>query len=605
MNIFNISHFKPPPQLIVEFNNVSHDNYEWIYEDHELWKKQIKENPITELTSEEFESLHKTTKKMCFILYLLYLRGGIYCDLNVIPTNEVNTVDVNNIDFVCVKSVLGNGSLFTGIIGSRKHSSFNLKLIKKICELPKETEIDITKFMFEAVTEFLKHDNLENFKIKMYNEMIFQKECVATVDENNSPLFNNYFNNKYYYKFNVIPKHYNTISSIKIGITLIIFPELSSFFSNGINQNSLYLGELFVNCGFDVYFIVQDEKLKNVTEENLKKELYDSRFKITRYSEILFANFDLIVTLSFSYTDKYLFNNMKHMGTKHVGYFCGNSYLIDSEKILFNQHLSRQSDKYDFCFENESKYDEIWSIPQMTELNLHYWEILYRCKCVEVPFVWSPNAIKLSAKVIGVDEEELIYKPKVHNGKKVAVFEPNISIMKWALPCAVICEKAYRKNKDIKHLYITNINSSSTTNFNLKQFNGILQTLDIVRDKKCSIESRYNTLEFMRKYSDIALSHQWGNPLNYLYFDLAWMGWPIVHNAFLCSDVGYYYDNFNYEEASNQLINVINNHDNNLNNYIVNNRKSIDRFLSTNKDLQNKYLQLICNILNIQIENLQ
>jgi hypothetical protein len=101
----------------------------------------------------------------------------------------------------------------------------------------------------------------------------------------------------------------------------------------------------------------------------------------------------------------------------------------------------------------------------------------------------------------------------------------------------------------------------------------------------------------MSKYADIAVSHQWENPLNYLYFDLAWMGWPIVHNAHLCKDVGYYYDEFNYEEGGNVLNSVIENHDKNTENYIKENRKILDRYLPSNVELQKQYLGLITNLL--------
>ena len=90
------------------------------------------------------------------------------------------------------------------------------------------------------------------------------------------------------------------------------------------------------------------------------------------------------------------------------------------------------------------------------------------------------------------------------------------------------------------------------------------RSLDLFKEKKITSESRYNTLEFMSKHCDIAISHQWENPLNYLYLDLAWMGWPILHNASLCKDVGYYYEGFNYEEGGNVLLDVINNHDKNV-----------------------------------------
>ena len=250
------------------------------------------------------------------------------------------------------------------------------------------------------------------------------------------------------------------------------------------------------------------------------------------------------------------------MNIKHIGYFCGNTYIIETEKILYNQHKNKQDDTYEFLINGNPKYDEIWCIPQMSNINLDFWEILYRCKCIEVPFVWSNNAISLFCKANNCNEEDLYYKNR-GTEKNIAIFEPNISIMKWALPSVLLCEKSFRQNKKIKHLFITNINSSNTNinDFNLKQFNKLLNTCEIVKEKKCSIESRYTTLGFMSKHADIAVSHQWGNPLNYLYFDLAWMGWPIIHNAHLCKDVGYYYPEFNINIGSDQLLDAIQNFD--------------------------------------------
>ena len=105
--------------------------------------------------------------------------------------------------------------------------------------------------------------------------------------------------------------------------------------------------------------------------------------------------------------------------------------------------------------------------------------------------------------------------------------------------------------------------------------NNLTSTLDIKRDGIVSIEERYNTLRFMHQHADVAVSHQWENPLNYLYFDLAWMGWPIIHNAHLCKDVGYYYEGFNYEEGGRVLSDAILNHDQNYNEYLIKNREII------------------------------
>ena len=172
--------------------------------------------------------------------------------------------------------------------------------------------------------------------------------------------------------------------------------------------------------------------------------------------------------------------------------------------------------------------------------------------------------------------------------------------MKWALPCLLIAENTHNLYKNVEHVYVTNLNNenSGINCFNMKQFNNVCKNLQLFNEKKISSEARYNVFDFMSKYCDIAISHQWENPLNYLYLDLAWMGWPILHNAYLCKDVGYYYEEFNYIEASEILNNIIQNHHTNVNEYIKKNREVIDQYLPTNKTLQNNYKNLIENLFN-------
>jgi hypothetical protein len=350
------------------------------------------------------------------------------------------------------------------LFGSSKNNTILLTFIRNLIDFDKTEKIFNSKELYEIIS----NDKTKN--IIYYNEKNNNPNYVSTVNELGDTLFNHYYIPEIYYndiKFD--RKKTTDVKNIKIGITLIIFEQVNSFFSNGINQNSLFLCELLLNIGFDVYFIVEDSKLFRINENVLSEIFYDDRFKYKKYSEILYSEFDLIITLSFSYGELFVYNYLRYLNTKHVGYFCGNTYIIETEKILYNQHKNRQNDEYDFTINGVSKYHQIWSIPQMSELNLDFWSILHRCKCIEVPFIWSKNAITLFCKANKCIEDDLYYKNRGLE-KKIAIFEPNISIMKWALPSVLICENAYRKNKLIKHLYITNINSSTTNDFNLKQF---------------------------------------------------------------------------------------------------------------------------------------
>jgi len=584
MQIFTISTFRYPKHIEETFHQ-----YTFYYDHNNIYQEFFQQHYIADISYNEILTItNATVKKLCFAFYVLYVKGGFFIDLNVIPTKEIETFHCEPNHFYCVKSILNNNTLFNGIFGSHKENKSLLILIQSLIDLHKQNGD-------------LNNVTLYNMICNKISNTIFLKEevvmpsCVSTLTPSNIRLFDHYYDHKMSYTIPFAIAPITQKSDIKIGVTLLLFNDIKSFFSNGINQNSLFLGELLLNCGFDVYFIVEDTKLFTISPTGLTQLLYDPRFKLAKYSDILYNEFNLIITLSFSYGDMFIYNYLKHMNTKHVGYFCGNTYIIESEKILYNQHKVRQNDAYDFMINGLTKYDQIWSIPQMSELNLDFWSILYKCKCIEVPFVWSTNAIRLSCIVNNCTEEELRYQNRGVD-KKVAIFEPNISIMKWALPSILICESVYRTNKHIKHLYVTNINSSSTNDFNVSQFNKLLKTLDIVKENKCSIESRYNTLMFMSKYADIVISHQWGNPLNYLYFDLAWMGWPIIHNAYLCKDVGYYYENYQLNDGGKMLEKVISSHDSTVDTYINVNRKAIDVFLPTNKVLQQKYIDLVMNL---------
>ena len=249
---------------------------------------------------------------------------------------------------------------------------------------------------------------------------------------------------------------------------------------------------------------------------------------------------------------------------------------------------------------NNNDINEIWLIPQMVNTCKYYMKTFYRSNVVEVPFIWSPYIVEnCSQEFLNVDKVSFKYKNRGEE-KKIAIFEPNLSIMKWAVPSILICENVERtiSNKNlIKHVYVTNIKSTDKTKFNFDIFNKLLKSLDLFKNTKLSVEVRYNSLYFMSAHADIAVSHQMENPLNYLYLDLAWMGWPIVHNAHLCKDVGYYYEGFNYDEGAEMLKNVIFTHDTNVEEYIKRNRAVIDRYLPSNKYLQEQYKTLIDKLL--------
>ena len=373
--------------------------------------------------------------------------------------------------------------------------------------------------------------------------------------------------------------------TLKIGITFDPPDAPMGMFNNGIRQNALYLAELFINMEYDVHLIVQQHKIEKV------KGLYgfDERYKCSNHEKISEDNFDVVIQLAFQLlrTD---FEKLKKTKTKIVYYNCGPNYVIDMEHFLFGTTVNEPH--YSVLTGIHPAFDQVWSIPQM-EINKSFYETLYRTEVKIVPFIWSHMATDQLQKN---SPEDLRYKQK-NTPMKAAIFEPNLNVIKWSFPALLVCENAYRKDKCLKHVYVTNIpKTKEDETRHTRQFTKLVKSTDLFNDKKISVENRYNTLVFMMKYADIAVSHQWQNPLNYLYLDLAWMGWPIVHNAHLCKDIGYYYEGFDYKQGGDVLSEAVKNHDNDKE-YLERQRALIDRYLPSNKALQDAYRKLISDLI--------
>jgi hypothetical protein len=377
-----------------------------------------------------------------------------------------------------------------------------------------------------------------------------------------------------------------------IGLTFSTPANANALYSNGIRQNVLYLHEVLYLLNYNVYLVTDKPMTPNIP--TFKYDVYKT--VVINSEEYNNIKFDIFIQMGLSVPIENV-RKLKSQGTKIIFYKCGNDYIFDMETVLFK---SRPSVYPQFAeYKDEQVIDEIWSIPQMENTNYYYWKTRFRCPVKVIPFVWSPNLLESMCKDLPNGGKYIKKLPE----KKMVIFEPNLNVFKYALPAVFVCENAYRSLKTdkkadkLKNVYVTNANSQTKNsdygNFDGLQFSRMTYNLDLYLDKKLSVESRYNSIYFMSRHADIAVSHQWENPLNYLYLDLAWMGWPIVHNAHLCKDIGYYYEGFNYEQGGDILKYVIETHDKIADEYLERNRKLIYRYLPENPELQKQYKLLI------------
>jgi hypothetical protein len=137
-----------------------------------------------------------------------------------------------------------------------------------------------------------------------------------------------------------------------------------------------------------------------------------------------------------------------------------------------------------------------------------------------------------------------------------------------------------------------------------KGFLSTIETFDLFKDKKIFAEKRYQTAYMLSQHADILICHQLLNPLNYIYLDAAFMGYPVIHNAPMCKDIGYYYEGSDTGKAGELLTWVLENHDKNLQEYSERNAKGMFRYLSSNTAVIKSYDDLIFNLFNGGNKNL-
>jgi hypothetical protein len=567
------------PEYVIDLIKSRSPGWEYIHFTDDDIFKFFEENIVDEFPNmkDKFLSIKRGAHRAdLFRYYYLYIKGGVFIDSDAMIEQDINMI-AKDYDFFSVESTFYINTIFNGFIGATKKNIIMYEALKHAYNIDVD-ELDKTYFILCKKIKDIYDEYKAGQNTLLYMELVNDDKSAKMVNVNNETILIHYYKDKLVpvYNKNKIIRPINT--KTKIGITLDLPKEIVDLFTNGIRQNAIFFYRLLKNIGkYDIYFI-----FKNINGNILVDKM---KFDYVLEENILNANFDIIFTFGYMFsTELYLVT--KDLGTRHIFYNCGNIFIRDSETTLFKDTKLTVSE-----YQRYNIYDECWNIPQMTNTNQYYLKTLLRCNTIEVPFIWSPEFI---------DSEKHKYI-KRSESKSIAIFEPNLGIMKWSFPAVLICENAYRDPKitdKIKHIYVTNMESKNSNNSFKTNFNNLVTSLDLKKDNKLSIESRYNSLYFMSKYTDIVVSHTWENWLNYLYLDLAWMGWPIVHNGKLCKEVGYYYDEFNYEMGGNALKDAISNHDENADEYLLRNRLYIQKYLPTNKALKKHYEDLITNFLS-------
>lgn len=352
-----------------------------------------------------------------------------------------------------------------------------------------------------------------------------------------------------------------------------------SLWTNGIKQNALFLAKLFKNSPWN-----HSVKILNTTDVPITAELpWDISVYRTEQFEEGCGDLDVLIELGgqINYDQT---KRIKSAGTKLVSYCCGPEYVQNIEAMIFERPL------WSDIFINPH-YDEMWVIPQVVDTSLQFLKTFRKCRARAVPFVWDPMALQAATEDLPNRGE---YRPG-NKAKLLTVIEPNIDVLKFCLIPILAAEVAWRKAPGaIGFLHVANADHLVHQN---REFAGLMRRLDIVKAEKASFIGRVVTPTFLSSLTDIVVSHQWGLPLNYFYLECCWQGYPLIHNAELIPDLGYFYDGNNVEEAAARIVEAANFHDDIWEDYISLQRNRIEPFLATNTALADEYDDLLFDLV--------
>lgn len=383
---------------------------------------------------------------------------------------------------------------------------------------------------------------------------------------------------------NLITSHGQDAAPIRlrIGITIGLSHPKETLWNNGIKQNAVFLADALKNCpNVDSVVLVNTTDVPVTSSLPWDLEIWPTKSFLEAKDQI-----DVLIELGGQISAEQT-AYIKDRGVRLISYCCGFEYIHMMESILFSRNMGGAN-----LFINQ-RYDDIWMIPQVANCSQAYFEVFRRHDARVVPFVWSP--VFLIQKTAAMPFQGLWQVPTSRKGWRLSIMEPNIDVVKFCLYPILIAEMAYRTEPEaINILQVCNTLPMAQKSM---EFIALMNQLDIVKNRKSVFLGRYDTPTFLATNTDAVISHQWENPLNYFYLEVCWQGYPLIHNAELISDLGYYYQGNNVEEGAKQLFAAMSDHAYNAAHYVYDQRQQIARFLPNNTDLVASYSALLTELM--------
>lgn len=352
-------------------------------------------------------------------------------------------------------------------------------------------------------------------------------------------------------------------------------------FSNGIIQNAYFLYQLIQKLGMKCELLCHDENPNTLDYKKIP-------LKQITTNELVFdpSEYHTIITVTRS-LEKDIYMVLKKHKVAVVAFVCGNNFMHDMENFVrgplgnINTFIGKWA-----CV------DEVWTIPSYGH-SLDYLEMIRGKPAYTIPHLWSPNILRDTAlSRFNKNENALDYSLERHSGKKIEIIilEPNMALFKNAWMPVVACEKLERTHPEVlNQVFVFNFPTYPSSY-------SMVDALDV--SKKLRKFQRLSMPEIMTFFNEqdimpIFLSYQMMNSLNYLYYELLYYGYPLVHNSSDLEGCGYFYPDADLTKCMEAIMKAYKQHNKNLDTYKDQARKYLYKIDPENPDVGKVWEQMM------------
>lgn len=316
----------------------------------------------------------------------------------------------------------------------------------------------------------------------------------------------------------------------RIGVTCQVDADGGlGLFSNGVRQTALFLYRMFLKNGHAAVLITGPDAVPTKAMEELEA------LGIDRNDLVQSAEVDVLIVVSrpLSALEQTIYKSNK---TKIILYKGGQNG-IGSMEALCRVGGQDSAETY----HDATWYDAVWVPAPFGHAYRPWCETIYRCPVFTVPPTWEPMMLD------GMDHEFRFKAPEKGAKWNIAVIEPNNTVTRTCHMPIMAIRSALTKSRDIGAIDVLNaLQFDHNTHFR-----AFLDRMAFNEESKVEIHltPRLPALAFIRENSHVIVTHDWENSLNYLYFEVLYGGWPLVHTSPYLINHGYHYTQWSAGEG--------------------------------------------------------